>query len=65
MKFINILSYIGSIGIMLTLILWSYIEQDFYNNYIQGNIGLVIVVYIFPWVVIIANIWHYVINNRK
>jgi hypothetical protein len=51
----NFGSYIA-IAICLTLIVWSYVEPNFYDTYINGEIYLIWTVYIFPWVVIAVNI---------
>jgi hypothetical protein len=54
-----------SIAICLTLILWSYLEEGFYNNYISGEPFLVWTVYIFPWVIIAMNIiWQFKLWDR-
>ena len=62
---IHKLSYVLGIAICLTLILWSYIEEDFYSNYIQGEWFLIWTVYIFPWVIIGVTIWHYLTNRER
>lgn len=45
-----------SIAICLALIIWSYVEPNFYSNYINGELYLIWSVYFLPWVIIIANI---------
>ena len=64
MKPIDIISYAFGILIPLTLILWSYLEKGFYDNYINGELYLIFVVYFLPWCIIAANIIHYVTRNR-
>ncbi len=64
-KFLNNWGSYFSIAIALTLILWSYIEEGFYDNYINGEPFLVWTVYILPWVIIVANIiWQYKLWDR-
>jgi len=64
-KFIEKYSYFYGSAIALTLIIWSYVELNFYSNYVQGDVYLIWTVYIFPWV-IIAMIWyHYYITKIK
>lgn len=48
-------SYIA-ISICLTLIVWSYVEPNFYRQYINGDPFLIWTVYILPWVIIAANV---------
>jgi hypothetical protein len=64
-QLIHKLSYIAGIAICLTLILWSYIEDGFYENYIQGEWFLVWTVYGLPWVVIGLTVAHYILNRKK
>jgi len=40
-------------AIALTLIIWSYVEPDFYS-YVEGNGFLIWTAYILPWVIIVA-----------
>jgi len=54
-QFIHKFSYIAGIAICLTLILWSYIEDGFYRNYIAGDWFLIWTVYILPW----GDYWSY------
>ena len=51
----NFGSYIA-IAICLTLVVWSFVERDFYSNYIAGDVFLIWTVYVLPWVIIIVNI---------
>lgn len=51
----NFGTYIA-IAICLTLIVWSYVEPNFYKQYIHGDPFLIWTVYIFPWVIIVVNI---------
>jgi hypothetical protein len=64
MKPIDYITYAFGILIPLTLILWSYLEKGFYDNYINGELYLIFVVYFLPWCIIAANIIHYVTRNR-
>jgi hypothetical protein len=64
-RLLNNWSSYFSIAICLTLILWSYIEEGFYDNYIDGNGYLIWTVYIFPWVIIAMNIiWQFKLWDR-
>lgn len=57
-------SYLA-ILLCLTLIGWSYIEDGFYDNYINGEIFLIWTVYVFPWVIILVNIaWQFKLWDR-
>jgi len=64
-KNLNAITYILAILMCLILIIWSYAEEGFYRDYIKGSIYLVWTVYILPWVIIGANIAHYVITKRS
>lgn len=58
-------TYILAILIASTLIVWSYVEEGFYTNYVEGEPYLFWTVYIFPWVIIFANVLHYFISRYK
>jgi hypothetical protein len=48
-------SYI-SIVLCLVFIAWSYIEPNFYDKYVKGELYLIWTVYALPWLIILANI---------
>ena len=59
-KFLNKYGSYGAIAICLTLIIWSFAEENFYDEYISGSAYLVWTVYILPWVIIVANLaWQF------
>jgi hypothetical protein len=59
-KFLNKYGSYGSIAICLTLIVWSFVEPNFYSQYISGEPYLVWTVYVLPWIIIIANLaWQF------
>lgn len=59
-KFLNKYGSFGAIALCLTLIIWSYVEPNFYEQYIAGSGYLVWTVYVFPWVIIVANLaWQF------
>jgi hypothetical protein len=83
-KFLNRFGMYFAIAICLTLIIWSYVEKDFYVDSIDslpdsptwgqfwyfvgdviGYIFMKWTIYIFPWVIIGANIiWQYKLIDR-
>lgn len=64
-RFIKKYSYFYGTVIALALIIWSYVEPNFYQNYIQGEIFLIWTVYILPWVILVAIWYHFYLTKIK
>jgi hypothetical protein len=64
-RFLNAFGSYVAIAICLTLIVWSYAEKGFYDNYVSGEVFLIWTVYVFPWVIIAVNIaWQFNLLDR-
>ena len=56
--------FLGSM-IAVGMILWSFLEENFYTEYVEGHFPLHLVVYGLPWAMLFAIWYHFYLTYKK